>query len=133
MKAVAEVIEIRSESTWVHNETGVQLGSNVGRKGSEGQAIIDGGPTSWQAAILPSGFSANQGEKPFREFYFEFSDFQHAYEAGVYVGAGPDGRRVRGAQAAAAVRSRRAGQPTRKWPTKRPWVCPTRASAPWSR
>jgi hypothetical protein len=24
--------------------------------------------------------------EPFREFYFEYSDFQHAYEAGVYVG-----------------------------------------------
>ncbi|MCY1509995.1 hypothetical protein D9M68_443540 [compost metagenome] len=27
----------------------------------------------------------------FREFFLEFSDMQHAYEAGVYVGAGPDG------------------------------------------
>jgi hypothetical protein len=27
----------------------------------------------------------------FREFYNEFADFQHAYEAGVYVGAGQDG------------------------------------------
>ncbi len=81
-----------AESTWVHNETGVQLGSNVGRVGAAGQAIVDGGPTSWQAAILPGAFSSGQGEVAFREFYFEFSDFQHAYEAGVYVGAGPDGR-----------------------------------------
>jgi hypothetical protein len=28
----------------------------------------------------------------FREFYLEFSDFQHAYQKGVYVGAGPDGK-----------------------------------------
>jgi len=27
----------------------------------------------------------------FREFYFEFADFQHAYEAGVYVGADAQG------------------------------------------
>src|SRR5690606_37473664 len=27
----------------------------------------------------------------YREFYLEYSDFQHAYEAGVYVGAGPEG------------------------------------------
>ena len=27
----------------------------------------------------------------FREFFLEYSDFQHAYEAGVYVGAGPNG------------------------------------------
>ena len=32
----------------------------------------------------------------FREFYHEFSDFQHAYEAGVYVGAGQDGRPLAG-------------------------------------
>ena len=46
----------------------------------------DGGPTSWQAAIEPPSGDA------YREFYFEYSDFQHAYEAGVYIGAGPDGR-----------------------------------------
>jgi len=71
-------------STWKHNETGVALGTRT-----------DGGPTSWQAAIEPG--VSNNGEtvadfEPFREFYFEYSDFQHAYEAGVYVGAGPDGR-----------------------------------------
>jgi hypothetical protein len=75
----------------VHNETGDELGTR-----QVGCALpstsCDGGPTSWQAAILPAGWSAAQGEEPFREFYFEFSDFQHAYEAGVYVGAGPDGR-----------------------------------------
>jgi hypothetical protein len=30
--------------------------------------------------------------KPHREFYFEMSDFQHAYEPGAYVGADKDGK-----------------------------------------
>ena len=82
-----------AESTWVHNETGVALGTRQVNCGEAANGLnCDGGPTSWQAAILPGGFSAGQGQEPFREFYFEFSDFQHAYEAGVYVGAGPDGR-----------------------------------------
>ena len=55
-------------STWVHNETGVPFYTRP-----------DGGPTSWQAAILA-------GPDSYREFYFEYSDFQHAYEPGVYVG-----------------------------------------------
>ena len=64
-------------SEWRHNETGVLLG---GRD--------DGGPTSWQAAILPPPGSPVPAH---REFYFEMSDFQHAYEAGVYVGADANG------------------------------------------
>ena len=69
-------------SKWVHNETGVQMATRA-----------DGGPTSWQAAILPNGiggYSDNVGsaaQSDYREFYFEFTDFQHAYEKGVYVGA----------------------------------------------
>jgi hypothetical protein len=90
----ATVLAQPAGSTWVHNETGQQLGA--GPNGTGGR--MDGGPTSWQAAILPPT-TAPEGvtTKPetvgaFREFYFEFSDFQHAYEAGKYVGAGPDGR-----------------------------------------
>jgi hypothetical protein len=66
-------------SQWKHNETGVALYTRP-----------DGGPTSWQAAILPGADGAQF--EPFREFWFQHSDFQHAYEAGVYIGAGPDGR-----------------------------------------
>jgi hypothetical protein len=78
-------------STWVHSESGAPLAS--GRD--------DGGPTSWQAVILPPaeaplGSTVGSEDIPdHREFYFEMSDFQHAYEAGVYVGAGPDGRPIR--------------------------------------
>jgi len=95
-------------SRWVHNETGQPLGYDPATgapartatatgllpDGSPGSyTISDGGPTSWQASILPQ--AALQGAntvqagtlEPFREFYFEYSDFQHAYEAGVYVGA----------------------------------------------
>ncbi len=69
-------------SAWVHNETGLPLGNRQ-----------DGGPTTWQAAILPPAAaplgSTVQSEAiaDHREFYFEMSDFQHAYEAGVFVGA----------------------------------------------
>jgi hypothetical protein len=71
-------------SKWKHNETGTELATRT-----------DGGPVSWQAVIEPgssNGTATVADFEPFREFYFEFSDFQHAYEAGVYVGAGPDGR-----------------------------------------
>ena len=69
-------------SQWYHNETGEPLGTRA-----------DGGPTAWQAAIEPGDAATGAAQfEPFREFYFEFSDFQHAYEAGVYVGAGPEGR-----------------------------------------
>lgn len=90
----ATVLTQPAGSTWVHSETGQQLGA--GPNGTGGR--MDGGPTSWQAAILPpSSAPAGVTTQPetvgaFREFYFEFSDFQHAYEAGKYVGAGPDGR-----------------------------------------
>jgi hypothetical protein len=53
-------------SQWYHNETGVQLGTRH-----------DGGPVSWQAVI--------EGVEPdeiYREFLFEFGDFQHAYKVG---------------------------------------------------
>ncbi|BDG04033.1 cupredoxin domain-containing protein [Anaeromyxobacter oryzae] len=60
-------------STWVHNETGAPLYTRD-----------DGGPTSWQAAILA-------GADSYREFYLEYSDFQHAYAPGVYVGRNQDG------------------------------------------
>jgi hypothetical protein len=81
-------------SQWAHNETGQQLGCNA--PGDAG-CRADGGPTSWQAAILtpataPAGVNTQpQSVEAFREFYFEFSDFQHAYEAGIYMGAGQDG------------------------------------------
>jgi len=83
-------------SEWVHNETGERLYN-------PSEARIDGGPTSWQAAILTgddadplvvAGYSQNVGAdliESYREFYIEYTDFQHAYQPGVYVGAGPDG------------------------------------------
>ncbi|MBL0277856.1 MAG: hypothetical protein IPQ24_17605 [Anaeromyxobacter sp.] len=62
-------------STWVHNETGAPLHTRG-----------DGGPTSWQAAILTGDLDADGHDDSYREFYLEFSDFQHAYLPGVYVG-----------------------------------------------
>ena len=71
----ATVLSEPAGSTWVHNETGARLYDGVRQ---------DGGPTSWQAAIL-------NGAESYREFYLEFSDFQHAYQPGVYVGRNQDG------------------------------------------
>jgi len=76
-------------SKWVHNETGTPLYTRTGGA----PAFNDGGPTSWQAAILTGANSdydvgttkADQIES-FREFYFEYTDFQHAYQPGVFVG-----------------------------------------------
>jgi hypothetical protein len=81
-------------SKWVHNETGTQLYTRTGAAPS-----ADGGPTSWQAAILTGADGINGYEQNvsahlvenYREFYLEYSDFQHAYQFGVYVGAGENG------------------------------------------
>jgi len=77
-------------SSWVHNESGQQIGWLP--DGTQGEGRDDGGPTTWQAVIVPPEGSHVE---PHREFYFEMSDFQHAYQAqapGEYVAAGPDGR-----------------------------------------
>ncbi|MDH3317906.1 MAG: hypothetical protein OER43_19380, partial [Gammaproteobacteria bacterium] len=71
----ATILAEPARSTWKHNETGDEFGTRH-----------DGGPTSWQAQIVREDGSA------FREFYFEFGDFQHAYEKGVYVGADERGK-----------------------------------------
>ncbi len=67
-------------SVWKHNETGTLLGNRH-----------DGGPTTWQAVIEPGGAPGDAVFTPHREFYFEFADFQHAYEAnGGALGALPN-------------------------------------------
>jgi len=119
----ATVLTEPAGSKWVHNETGDRLGYDPAT-GDPGRVdtlmdgtteFSDGGPTSWQAAVLPQdqtgAYAGNNvmaqpcldGTKDmvdclsdFREFYMEFADFQHAYEKGVYVGAGPDGRPLPG-------------------------------------
>ena len=58
-------------SIWRHNETGELLGTRG-----------DGGPTTWQAIIEPGNEPGDSQFTAHREFYFEFADFQHAYEAG---------------------------------------------------
>jgi hypothetical protein len=69
--------------------------------GPGGLTTFDGGPTSWQAVIEPPEEapygSTVQSEtlKDHREFYFEMSDFQHAYERqepADYVGADEYGK-----------------------------------------
>ena len=70
-------------STWVHNETGQRLYDPATRQ--------DGGPTSWQAGILTGDLDGDGQNDSYREFYFEYSDFQHAYKPGVYVGRDQQG------------------------------------------
>ncbi len=82
----ATLISEPADSTWVHNETGELLFDPATRN--------DGGPTSWQAAILTGDTDGDGEDDSFREFYLEFGDFQHAYEKGVFVGVGPDGHTV---------------------------------------
>ncbi|MHC4091751.1 MAG: hypothetical protein ACYSVY_16040, partial [Planctomycetota bacterium] len=88
----ATVLIEPATSKWVHNETGTPLYTRVGPNPAD-----DGGPTSWQVAILPgevAGYTDNVGGaavEPHREFYFEYSDFQHAYQHGVNVGADGQG------------------------------------------
>jgi len=76
-------------STWYHNESGEPLYGRQITMADGSSGGTDGGPTTWQA-VIDTADGSNVPDH--REFYFEMSDFQHAYEAGVYVGAGPDGR-----------------------------------------
>lgn len=95
----ATVLVEPAGSEWVHNETGEIMGRRS-----------DGGPTSWQAIIRTGAdqkylvTDKDWKEKPatrdldgdgeddsYREFYLEYSDFQHAYLPGKYVGADPNG------------------------------------------
>ncbi|MDH3317245.1 MAG: hypothetical protein OER43_15970, partial [Gammaproteobacteria bacterium] len=88
----ATILAEPAQSTWKHNETGTPMYTRH-----------DGGPTSWQAVIEPTiagGAGMIADAEPFREFYFEYSDFQHAYEAGMYVGIAQDGDKTPAAKAA---------------------------------
>ncbi|MDH5324427.1 MAG: hypothetical protein OEZ68_04060 [Gammaproteobacteria bacterium] len=93
----ATVLVEPAGSAWAHNETGEPLYTRP-----------DGGPTSWQATVIPP---ANSNVAPFREFYFEYADFQHAYEAGVYVGAGQLGEQLPGVGPGAGVKVANLGNP----------------------
>jgi manganese oxidase len=68
-------------STWKHNETGEDLYTRD-----------DGGPTSWQAAILAGDIDGDGQDDSYREFYLEAQDFAHAYNAGTYVGVDENGQ-----------------------------------------
>jgi len=109
----ATVIIEPAASRWVQNETGVQLGAAPDGTGGR----FDGGPTSWQAAILtPNAPVAGNTVKsetiePHREFFLEYGDFNHGYEAGIYVGAGQDGIPLPGTGAGQPVQFLNAGNP----------------------
>ncbi|HET6718934.1 MAG TPA: hypothetical protein VFH22_04775, partial [Rhodocyclaceae bacterium] len=76
----ATVLVEPAGSNWRHAETGEPMYTRE-----------DGGPTSWQAAVLTGDLDGDSRNDSYREFFLEYTDFQHAYQAGVYVGAGPDG------------------------------------------
>jgi len=113
----ATVLAEPAGSTWLNNESGEitgydmrcadpstcpSRGFSVTREDGTVATLSDGGPTAWQAAILPPAADlpgttvGSSGLAPYREFYFEFSDFQHAYEPGVYVGTDQLGRPIHG-------------------------------------
>jgi hypothetical protein len=96
----ATVLTEPAGSRWVHNETGTELGQTSNGRHQSGR--VDGGPTSWQAAILTGddGYVGLDNEynnvgselvDNHREFFLEYADFQHAYQPGVYVGADEQG------------------------------------------
>ena len=113
----ATVLTEPANSTWAHNETGEQLGCRYPGEDADatGNCRADGGPTSWQAAITPypGGSSLNPAGQlePYREFYFEYSDFQHAYEAGIYVGADQNGEVLAAAGAGLSMAVSNTGNP----------------------
>ncbi|MCP5364150.1 MAG: hypothetical protein H6905_02765 [Hyphomicrobiales bacterium] len=76
----ATVLIEPANSTWVHNETGVPLNTRD-----------DGGPTSWQAAILTDDLDGDGDNDSFREVFLQYGDFQHAYEQGQFFGLGQNG------------------------------------------
>jgi len=59
-------------SKWRDPETGAVMGSRS----------VDGGPTSWRADVYWDPASSSKNVNAYREFYLEFADFQHAYQAG---------------------------------------------------
>jgi hypothetical protein len=97
----ATVLVEPAGSEWNHNETGEKMGVRA-----------DGGPTSWQAVVRTGAdqrylvtdndptlkvksasrdLDGDGEDDSYREFYLEYSDFQHAYLPGKYVGADPNG------------------------------------------
>ncbi|HBL29348.1 MAG TPA: hypothetical protein DD490_21155, partial [Acidobacteria bacterium] len=101
-------------SKWYHPETNVALGGRA-----------DGGPTSWQAVI--EGTTAQEN---YREFMFEYADFQPAYAPGSPVCPVKQGDLVTWADPARAVNpaGRRLIGPPKLY--EKPRVCPRNANDP---
>ncbi|MBI4286492.1 MAG: copper oxidase [Chloroflexi bacterium] len=64
-------------SVWRDPETGHLHGGHDVAPRTIAQGLTDGGPTSWRADIITM-----DPAESYREFYFEFADFQLAYLAG---------------------------------------------------
>ena len=69
------------DTRWSDSETGGRLGDRLAQAiAPGGPSTRDGGPTSWQALIVPE--NARRAAEGFREFVLEFQDSQLAYQAG---------------------------------------------------
>ncbi|MBI2831272.1 MAG: copper oxidase [Chloroflexi bacterium] len=64
-------------SQWRDSETGHVHGGHAVQPRSIGTGLTDGGPTGWRVDIL-----TQDPADSYREFYFEFADFQLAYREG---------------------------------------------------
>ena len=76
----AALIVEPEQTQWLDAETGQRMGERDARPYRPGGPTTrDGGPTSWQALIVPTVGGRN--EEASREFVLEFQDFQLAYSS----------------------------------------------------
>ncbi len=69
------------DTSWSDSETGVRLGDRLAQAiAPGGPSTRDGGPTSWQALIVPD--KVRHAAAGYREFVLEFQDSQLAYLSG---------------------------------------------------
>jgi manganese oxidase len=69
------------DTRWSDSETGVSLGERMAQAiAPGGPSTRDGGPTSWQALIVPD--KVRHAGEGYREFVLEFQDSQLAYQPG---------------------------------------------------
>ncbi len=74
----AALIVEPEQTRWLNAETGERMGTRIAAPYQPGGPTTrDGGPTSWQALIVPT--VAGRDEQASREFILEFQDFQLAY------------------------------------------------------
>jgi hypothetical protein len=84
----AALIVEPEDTRWLDAETGKRMGTRDAEPYQPGgPKTRDGGPTSWQALIVPT--VKGRDEQASREFILEFQDFQLAYNSGSVTQARP--------------------------------------------